>query len=343
MHKVSTDAGNEFQAEFAAHLKQSHIHYDKQVRSRKMIEALNRGLRRYVERVGWDLKKDLDDLITSFLTDYNNSVHSSTGQRPDELMRLKEKKDVKHQARAQHKAGKRRMAGKSTKGTGWNVSLLKVGDIVRVFDPKRREIKGEQKKKLKGKIKLSEADYIKKYTSRHPGIDPHWTKTTYKVTRIIIGRRAQRYELEGRKGAYMRSELQKVSKVTKTDPRAEIIAKRKEAKAKYKAVAAPAVRKAKYVGKVIIVNYKEENKARTEDPATVLDVYKNYLIVFHDSLEITFCNLDEVVEMTGESHPKGDVKTWIHDNPDDMDRAREEIDETISEQKEEAYIEEESD
>ena len=155
--KVSSDAGVEFQAEFKAYLKQNKIFYDKQVRSRKMIESLNRTLRRYVERVGWDKISELDELIAKFMTTYNQSKHNTTKKRPIDLVKLQGQKR-KSEAKEQHREGKKRVG----KSKGFNVAELKVGDKVRIYDPKRREIKAKQKEKLKGKAKLSEKDYVKK-------------------------------------------------------------------------------------------------------------------------------------------------------------------------------------
>ena len=183
VHKVSSDAGVEFQAEFKSYLKEQKIFYDKQVRARKMIESLNRTLRRYVERVGWDTLKELDDLIAKFCKDYNNSIHTVTRRAPVDLINIGLTKE-KAEAQRQKKAGKRRMAK-----TGYVVAELKAGDRVRIYDPKRSEIKEEQKKKLKGKIKLSEKDFVKQYTSSHRGNEPHWTQEVYEIERVLGGQR----------------------------------------------------------------------------------------------------------------------------------------------------------
>ena len=169
-----------------------------------MIEALNGTLRRYIERIGWDTIKELDLLIEKFLASYNLSKHKTTKKAPVDLLNMS-RSDEKEESKRQKKAGQKRM-----RGPGFKLAKLSVGDKVRVYDPKRREIKEEQKKQLKGKIKLSDKDYVKQYTSHHMGQDPHWTKTVYKIVRIIKGTRTERYVLENRKGTFLRSELQKV-------------------------------------------------------------------------------------------------------------------------------------
>ena len=224
--KVSSDAGVEFQAEFKQYLKNNKIFYDKQVRARKMIESLNRTLRRYVERVGWDTLSELDTLIEKFIEDYNNSIHTVTRKAPIDLINIPLTEE-KGESKRQKKAGKYRM-----RKTGYTVAELKAGDKVRIYDPKRKEIKSEQKQKLKGKIKLSEQDYVKQYTSSHRGNEPHWTKEIFEIERVLGGERARRYLIKGKKGTFMRSELQKVSRVTKADPRIKIKAKQKKEKDK---------------------------------------------------------------------------------------------------------------
>jgi len=61
LKKVSFDSGVEFKKDTDAYLKKSNITIDRQVKSRKMIEALNRALRNYNERKGWSTIRDLDE------------------------------------------------------------------------------------------------------------------------------------------------------------------------------------------------------------------------------------------------------------------------------------------
>jgi len=185
----------------------------KKARSRKLIESLNRTLRRYVERVGWDTLKELDVLIDDFVETYNNTRHTSTKKVPNEVVAIEKKKDVREESKRQLKE-KQKKIGNSK---GFVKPPLDVGDNVRLYDPKRQEIKDEQKKKLKGKIKLSEADYVKQYTSSHRGNEAHWTKQVYMVTKVIVGTRAPRYKVKGKDDVYLRSELQKVRRVTKKE------------------------------------------------------------------------------------------------------------------------------
>ena len=326
--QIATDSGVEFAGPWFEYLKKQKIFYDRQVKARKIIEKANLALRTYIERVGWSLVSDLDKLIESFVETYNDSKHATTKRVPNDLVRI-EKKDLKVASRAQRKAAAARVAG----GKEFKTAKLKIGDVVRLYDPRRVEIKAEQKERLKGKVKLSENDYVKKYTSHHRGQTPHWTKKVFKISKIIESRggRAARYFVEGKKSGYFRHEVQKAYPVKKKDQRLDLQRKRDAAKKEWDEKRAPDVRKAKYVRKEIIVHYAEEDAPRKKDPAYVLDVYKNYMIVFHDSYELSFINEREFVEMTGEVATKANIKTWINDNPDGMARARREIDETIQE------------
>ena len=261
--KISTDAGVEFQAEFKAFLKKERIHYDKQVRARKMIESLNRTLRRYIERVRWDTLKELDELILKFRQGYNKSKHTSTKKAPIDLISATSEQEVVESKRAKQSAKKRMDA------RGFNKAPLHKGDTVRLYDPKRREIKSEQKQKLKGKLKLNEDDYVKQYTSKHRGQAPHWSKKIYIIERVMQGSRATRYLIIGKKGAYMRSELQRVSKVTKVDPRVKIKAVVKKKNNKLRERRPDKVRYSKYIDKYLY--FRLEGKERR---GLCIEVYK---------------------------------------------------------------------
>ena len=282
-------------------------------------------MRRYVERVGWDTIADLDKLIESFVETYNDTKHSATKKIPNELVAV-----------AKEKVGDFAMR-KQAGGPGFTKAKLSVGDKVRLYDPKRKEIKAEEKEALKGKIKLNEDDYVKQYTSSHRGTTPHWTKKVYTIKQIREGKkRATRYVLKEKKGAWFRHELQKAYEITKVDPRKKVLEERKKKAEKFQEMLPKPVRAAKYVGKEYIIKYGDEKEARNKDPATILAVYKNFLITFHESLLITFANEKELRKATGKVYAKADVKTWIRDNPDDMDRVHREIDETIEEIREKA-------
>lgn len=271
--KVSSDAGVEFQAEFRAYLKAQKIHYDKQVRSRKMIESLNRTLRRYIEHVGWDTIKELDELITKFMEGYNRSKHTSTKQAPIDLVSASPEKEVIESDRAR-KAGKKRIGKK-----GYKLPPLKKGDTVRIYDPKRAEIKAQQKVNLKGKIKLNAGAYVKQYTSTHRGQAPHWTKEVFIIDRVMGGKRATRYLLVGKKGAYMQSELQRVSKVTKPDPRIKKKAQQQKVKDKLLERRPGKLRYIKYIDKYVY--FKGDSD---EQRGLCIDVYKDmYLFVLSRS------------------------------------------------------------
>ena len=104
-----------------------------------------------------------------------------------------------------------------------------------------------------------------------------WTKKVYIISKIIVGKRAPRYQVKGRNETFMRSELQKVRKVTKNDPRVKTQKLKKLRAEKFKATLPPPVRAAKYLGKEIIVI--EDGKVLNDNPATVIEIYKNFLII----------------------------------------------------------------
>ena len=215
LKKISTDSGAEWMASYDRYLKTEGITNDRQVKSRKLIEALNRILRNYNERLGWETLRDLDSNIERFVSDYNQTKHGTTNKTPNEMVSLK-KTAVQNILNKVYG----RLRVDETK-PGFRMAKLDVGDTVRFYDPRRRELKAAQKKKLKGVIKLSKTHYVKRYTSFHRGNAPHWSINVYKVTKIIDGEKRKLYRIEGKKGVYVRSELQKVREVTKKDPRAK--------------------------------------------------------------------------------------------------------------------------
>ena len=322
--RISTDSGPEFGGPFTEFLAQEpepHIYYDRKVKSRKLIENLNNSLRQYVERIGWDTVSDLDELVRKFTESYNNSKHSTTKQVPNILVAI-DKESVK--------SGRRTIPKKGS--AGYNKAILKPGDRVRLYDPRHTDLKKEQKARLKGRIKLSKDDYVKQYTSFHRGQAAHWTTKIFTIKKVIEGKkRATRYLLNEKKGSFFRHEVQKVTAITKPDPRKAILEARKaKAEANKKALPAP-VRPAKYVRKEYILQYEEDKSPRKDDPATILDVYKNFFIVFHESLLFTFAHPKELSKATGKSYPKADVMRWLKENPDDVVRVKKEIDDTIQE------------
>ena len=337
VYRVSTDSGVEFQREFKNYLMKRNIVYDRQVRSRKLIESLNRSLRVYVERSGWDLIKDLDELVQKFVKSYNESVHSSTKKTPNELVRISEA-DVDAVQKTQ-KRGK--LAKLDRLKEGFVMAKLNIGDRVRLYDPRRLEIKAKQKQELKGKIKLSEKDYVKRFTSHHRGQAPHWSKKIYVIERKLVGKIVDRYLLVDKAGAFFRHELKKVALVTKKDPHAAKKALRKEAKQRYEAKKVPAARRAKYVGKVYKIHYSDEPEVRKSDIAVILEVYKNYMIVFHfsESGEVSFCDKRELRANQNRGRPLKGWKDLLKQEADRVEKAKAEIDETIQELKDENYEE----
>ena len=312
--KVSSDAGVEFQAEFKAYLKQNKIFYDKQVRSRKMIESLNRTLRRYIERVGWERVTELDDLIAKFLHTYNRTKHNTTNKVPIHLLKLQDKERKKESAK-QQSAGQKRMQGQ-----GFNVAPLKPGDKVRIYDPKRQEIKDEQKKKIKG-VKLSEKDYVKQYTGKHMGNDPHWTKQVYIVERIIIGNRAQRYILVGKKGAFIRSELQKVKAITKRDPRVKKKIKRKQKIDKLDERKPKEIRDVKHTQ--FHIYFKPNRRGLT------LATYKNFILIMARQ-KLLIRTAAEIVRVTNDKVKHNDFKELVQKFNEPLKEAKQNIDDYLA-------------
>ena len=333
VHKLSSDAGSEFiHKNTRAYLKKSHIHYDQEAKPRKLIESANRTLRRYVERIGWDTVGDLKELVAKFVETYNDSKHSSTQKIPNDLMRMEEKKDIKDESKRQFNEKSKKVSA----GKGYTLAELKVGDKVRIFDPKRKEIKAKQKEELKGKKKFSDDDYVKKFTSKHMGQEAHWTKKIYKIIKIIKGTRAPRYKLDGRKPTFLRSELQKVAPVTKKDPRTEILQKKEQAKKDKRATFQRAHDAKQYAGKTIIVysQWGDKKTALEDDPAVVLMVYKDYLIVFYTkSKEIDWIRADEVARKTSKKYDKTLIRSWIYDNKKQVKDARDQINKEIERKK----------
>ena len=345
VHQLASDAGTEFiNKTTRAYLKKSHIHYDQQARSRKLIESLNRTLRRFIERVGWDTKDDLRKLTDEFVETYNNSKHSSTKKIPNDLVRIEEKKALKDESKRQFKTKHDRV----TSGNRFNMATLKVSDLVRIYDPKRREIKAKQKAQLKGKKKLSEDDYVKKYTSSHRGQEAHWTKTVYKIEKIIKGTRgAARYKVTGRKAVFLRSELQKVTPVTKKDPRAHIHDAKERAKKekRERLEREEEIRKAKLekekatkalAGKMIIAfnTWSDKKTPIKDDPALVLTVFRGYLIVyFTKSKDIDWLNPDDVHSKLPRKVETSVARGYIYDNKKQIGAVRGQILKHIEEEK----------
>ena len=324
--KVSSDSGVEFQKETTAYLRRRNIYYDRQVRSRKLIESLNRSLRLYVERVSWDTIRDLDILVEKFVSSYNSSKHGSTKRVPNDLIRIQEE-DIREEDKRQRKNKN------VSKSEGFRMAKLVIGDRVRIYDPKRKEIKHKQKQEQRGKIKLSEKDYVKKFTSHHAGNAPHWTKEVFKIERVITGKITNRYLVVGKKGSYFRHELKKVPLILKKDPRIAEKDRKSAARQNYEARLPPVVRKAKYMHKVYQIHYSDEPDFRQSDIAVILDVYKNYFIIFHwlESGELSFCDLNELHANANRGKKLRDVKTVIKNNLDRIQKAKQEIDETYQE------------
>ena len=316
--KVSTDSGSEFQKSFTKFLEEQspRVFYDRQVKSRKLIENLNASLRHYVERVGWDTINDLDKLIENFTETYNDSKHSTTKKIPNEMIKIDPKSVVDD----------RKNDGKE----GFAMAKLEKGDKVRLYDPRRVDVKEEMKERLKGKIKLSNDDYVKKFTSFHRGNAPHWTKKLYTIKGVQVGkRRATRYLLVEKKGFFFRHELQKSAPVTKVDPRKKVIEKRKEVTKKIEAAKPKPIRAAKYLGKEVIAHFSTEKEPETDDPAVVLEIYKGYIIALFKSEYLSWLSPKEIVKINAKTYKKSKVNEWKEENSNEIANARKEIDEEI--------------
>ena len=60
------------------------------------------------------------------------------------------------------------------------------------------------------------------------------------------------------------------------------------------------------------------------------------MIVFYESNEISPIRLEEVLRLNGKTYSKSDVDRWINDNAEQIEHAKQEIDEEIDEFKAEA-------
>lgn len=315
VYKISTDSGVEFAdfKKFADSHKEEHgttLTYDRQVKSRKLIENLNKSLRLYIERIGWDTIADLDALVSKFVESYNDSRHSTTKQIPNEMV-----KEAIEQPRVERKT------------TGYKMAKLKRGDTVRLYDPRRLDIKKEMKERLKGKIKLNDDDYVKRFTSFHRGQAPHWSNTVYTVKTVMIGKkRATRFLLNGKKGFFFRHELQKVTPITKKDPRKRVLARRQNIEKRFDELTPNSVRKSKYERKEMIIHYNDEEKPRTDDKAICMLVYRDHLIVIHDSKLLTFASEKEIVRVSNKTHTKKEIERWVKLNEKEIQQTQKDID-----------------
>ena len=192
---VSTDAGSEFREEFRDFLDnykedpKKHPKWKLRVvwkkQPQRLIESLNGTLRRYVERVDFSDKADLTKVVKRFVKEYNNSRHAALGTRtPMELVTLKDKALVRRESERQFAQKKLRVTT-----SRYVLKELKPGSLVRIS-------------------LLTEKDEL-----GHHGAKPLWSKTVYRVKRVIGSKRGvDRYEVvhEGngaRKGIYFRDKL----------------------------------------------------------------------------------------------------------------------------------------
>ena len=144
------------------------------------------------------------------------------------------------------------------------------------------------------------------------------------VTKIIVGNRAPRYKLKDRKETFLRSEIQKVAKVTKTDPRKKKLKIADLRKKKRDELTPKPVRKSKYLRKDVYIHYANEDEI-SKEPATVLDIYKDYFIVLHPTF-MTICTESEIKRVTGKTYTKAEVDGWIKENADAFQNRKDDID-----------------
>ena len=192
---VSTDAGSEFQDDFRAFLEnykedpKKHPKWKLRIEHKKqpqrLIETLNGTLRKYVERVDFKDKKELAKIVARFVEEYNNSRHYALGTRtPMEVITLKDPKLVKRESERQFAQKKKRVTTSK-----FVMKELKVGSLVRISLQSDKDALG------------------------HHGAKPLWSKTIYRVKRIIGSKRGiDRYQVvyEGngkKKGIYFRDKL----------------------------------------------------------------------------------------------------------------------------------------
>ncbi len=192
---VSTDAGSEFRDEFRAFLDnykedpKKHPKWKLRVVHKKqpqrLIEALNGTLRRYVERVDFKDKAELGRVVGRFVKEYNETRHYALGTRtPLEVITIKDPKLTKRESERQFAQKKRRVTTSK-----FVRKKLTPGALVRIS-------------LLHDKDELG-----------HHGAKPLWSKTIYRVKRVIGSKRGiDRYLVvyEGnmkKKGIYFRDKL----------------------------------------------------------------------------------------------------------------------------------------
>ena len=91
------------------------------------------------------------------------------------------------------------------------------------------------------------------------------------------------------------------------------------------------VRASKYIRKEVIIHYKNEKEPESKDPATVLEIYKNFFIVLHKSEYISWCRQSEIVQVSSKTSPKRTIDKRKKDFAEQVQTARSEIDAELEE------------
>ena len=112
-----------------------------------------------------------------------------------------------------------------------------------------------------------------------------------------MGKRgSKRYLIEGKKGGYLREELQRVARVTNVDPRKKKKAQEKEAQDKLDERKPPAFRTIKYISFFVYIKVSEEKKDRR---GLFLEGYKDYALILSRQ-QILIRSKPEIMKFTNE-------------------------------------------
>ena len=184
VYKCRVDGGAEFfsdprndqlplkdqKVDFKGYCKKRKIHLVAKKQPARMIESTNLRLRRYIERVQYGTRRELAQLIQRFCEEKNKTKHTVTQMAPIDAIALDVEK-TKKLAKAQLKKGQKRIAGKDKKKMPKHVFV--VGDLARL------QLRSE------------------KTSIGHAGPKPTWSKTIYRIAKIVGSTRgAKRYQIE---------------------------------------------------------------------------------------------------------------------------------------------------
>ena len=180
VYKIETDRGGEFgydptnvglpknkqTIDFKSYCEKRKIYLRSIKAPQRIIENMNGTMRKYIERVDWGTKSELISLIAQFCKEKNESVSNATQRVPDDLVVMS--KAESNKLAKEHLAKKREQIlnrGKITK-------KLELGSLVRIS-------------------LMSDKDAL-----GHAGNKPLWSKTIYRVVKIVGSTRgADRFKL----------------------------------------------------------------------------------------------------------------------------------------------------